>query len=169
MKRSLKTGAMSEQDWSWPIKREQYDQSPDLTDAEREHLQAVELRYREGNGHGHRVSNFYPLLYRLMRPIKDVLEVMQVYGRNRSYVEILMLREMHRRNSSFWAWSGQEWVEFLGPSAKEYQRQHKRFDSRPNLITLSYLLCDFTEFPGLGGFRSTILQPRCSARTDWRQ
>jgi hypothetical protein len=62
-----------------------------------------------------------------------------------------MAGEMHHRGRSCWGWTHSEWVETLGTTERECRRRHRgQTDKRQHLITVAYLLADFTDWIAIG-------------------
>jgi integrase len=118
-----------ENDWSWPVQLEDYDRATSLTDAERSFL-----------GHSNPRVNYsgsrFPALAavrRLVEPLDDVFRHIEVRKQKGDVLVALLLREMGKRQTSFWAWSDQQWIETMSA--------HRYFAGW--LLALAYLLCDF--------------------------
>jgi Phage integrase family len=63
------------------------------------------------------------------------------------------MREMHDRDSSFWAWGQEEWLAILTPDCPTFTLQHRRNDNhRLNILALAYLLCEFQDLYAIGRF-----------------
>jgi hypothetical protein len=103
-----------ENDWRWPVRLEDYDRGTSLTGTERSFL-----------GHSNPRLNYsgsrFPALAavrRLVEPLDDVFRHIEVKKQKGDVLVALLLREMGKRQTSFWAWSDQEWIETM--SAHRY-------------------------------------------------
>jgi len=135
--------------WIWPFDLDQYDRSPSLTAVEQDMLARYTEEYRFYR-YG-RTMDFGPTLDRLVRPLNDVFDYTGIKTQLRRYVLLFFLREMTERNSSFWGWTTEEWIEAIG--ARRTSRQH--------VVAVAYLLCDF---PDLHRIKSDHIVYNCLAR-----
>jgi integrase len=119
--------------WVWPIDVERYDRSPALTAVETDMLTRYADAYRFYR-YG-RTMDFGPFLDRLVRPLNDVFDYTGIKTEQRRYVLLFFLREMARRNLSFWGWSIAEWIDSI--EARRPARQHA--------VAAAYLLCNFSD------------------------
>jgi integrase len=97
--------------WSWPIDLTRYDRSPALSDAEQ---RALAFLYNPAPGQPPVYS--WPTwvrrdLERLIRPLHDVASFASPSREPWGYTTIL--RGMASRDTSFWAWPEQTWLEVL--------------------------------------------------------
>src|SRR5215470_4904577 len=93
--------------WLWPINVSAYDRNPTLGEAERA---ALSSRFKGGQTQQERKSSKL-MLSRLLQPIEDVLTFLHADANTRYDMIRVLLFEMHRRGTAFWAWSGEEWLE----------------------------------------------------------
>ncbi len=135
--------------WIWPFDLAQYDRSASLTAVEQDMLARYKEAYRFYR-YG-RTMDFGPTLDRLVRPLNDVFDYTGIKTQLRRYVLLFFLREMAERNSSFWGWTTEEWIEEIG--ARRTSRQH--------VVAVSYLLCDFRD---LHRVKSDHIVYNCLAR-----
>src|SRR5438552_1359139 len=89
-------------EWMWPFDRERYDRSPGLQPSESAQLKQLISRFDRG-------ATTWPggarqVLERLLRPVYDTLDFTGAKGWTRTGVIKLLMREMHDRCTSFWAW-----------------------------------------------------------------
>ena len=98
--------------WVWPVNLTQYDRSASLTAVEQDMLARYKEAYRFYR-YG-RTMDFGPTLDRLVRPLNDVFDYTGIKTQLRRYVLLFFLREMAERNSSFWGWTTEEWIEAIG-------------------------------------------------------
>lgn len=141
--------------WRSPIDLGRYDRTPALTASEKAALDAL-IRRRIG-----RRASRWPMrpknaLARLLQPLLDVLDLTD--GRDghqaaqlRSNVARVLTDEMHRRGTTYWAWSQDEWRETVAPSAIAY-KQSPCHDgpSRCRVMVLAYLLADVRDWTRCG-------------------
>jgi hypothetical protein len=132
--------------WSMPIIPESYDRTPELSAAELAAIDSV-VHNKFPIPETVRGIRVYHDLDRLLRPLQDVLSVSKPPCR-RIHITALsfMMREMWRRQQSFWGWSIEEWSETVTPNGHKFLKQTgRRPDIRRHLIAISYLLCGYYE------------------------
>jgi integrase len=130
--------------WHWPLSVEQYDRAAVLFPAEQEVLSRLIHGFDAGNIHWHPQAEH--ALVRLLRPLYTVLDYTAAPEPTRSRTIILLLREMHHRGRSFWAWSRETWVELIGYNAWTFRQGHRRSgDLRPQLMAVAYLLTNIAD------------------------
>lgn len=137
--------------WTSPINSSSYDRTPHLLSIEKKELTAL-VEYREQ----HRCfpsSSRLTVLQRLLQPIKDVLNFTGASPRVRSSVMSILLLEMHVRQTSFWSWTQDDWIDILGTTWKAFAQRHRGpKDNRQHLIAVGYLLCDISDPHVFGTF-----------------
>src|SRR5947209_8875849 len=96
--------------WPWPLQLSHYDRAPLLSTQERAAIQAyLDASPRKMS------ASIRALLQRLLQPLHDALVYVGFpppagyYSQSRR----VMLIEMYQRNTSFWAWSPEDWQEIL--------------------------------------------------------
>lgn len=115
-----------EASFPWPIDLATYDRAPGLTEAERQQLALVAARSGGPGNSGGQPKYSSQMLHRLLTPLEDVCQQIQenyTDGTNRNRRESSIrafVLEMNRRQTAFWAWSEQEWVEFIAPSLQVF-------------------------------------------------
>jgi hypothetical protein len=112
-----------------------YDRAPSLSDAEQAVLARVcSHRYQMV------LAPEETALSRLLAPIVDVLRTAgfpDPTGARR-----IMLREMHRHQTAFWAWDEPVWSSILGSSGRNFQVSVTNESGvRIHLLVLAYQLC----------------------------
>lgn len=126
--------------WQWPIALKQYDKTPTLTETE---WQAVSL-FSTISG-GDRWS-LHPIelshLQRLLSPINDALNFMNICPRDMRVARRDMVRSMFRQHSAFWSWSEEEWKEVIATIAAHHARHP--------LLGVGYLLGCLTKLHEIG-------------------
>ncbi len=141
--------------WAWPVERRHYDCTPSLSQQE---LSSLWLWVsREEREHGGGIpQHVRATLHRLVCPLSDVLSVT---GANGSVVRgtiRFILHWMLHRQTAFWAWSSEEWIELLAAKASQTQASTLQDfyqvanSCRQYAIAIAYLLCDFKEVHQLG-------------------
>jgi integrase len=128
--------------WVWPINISAYDRNPTLSEAERT---ALSSRFKEGQTKQERDSSKL-MLTRLLQPIEDVLTFLHADANTRYDMIRVLLFEMHRRGTAFWAWSGEDWLESVCSDPTTFALRYGRScdagnidQARRFLPVLSYL------------------------------
>ncbi len=127
-------------EWTWPIILERYDQNPLLTEEERETLAAFVDRDQQGRPKRWSAQTRAKLA-RLWRPLQDIFEATLGHKAVDWTVSHILINEMYHRQSSFWGWSEQQWMETIGSSVATFVQKHScHAYSRQYLIVTAYLL-----------------------------
>src|SRR5437667_4545189 len=92
--------------WTWPLATQGYDRSPELHQQEREEL----VRLFE-QSHGQIREPTKRLLSRLMTPLEDVLRFTRASSKSSSATIRIVCIEMYKRQTTFWAWSVDDWFD----------------------------------------------------------
>lgn len=128
-----------QQAWCWPLHLEVYDKAPQLSASEAAALHKLFVLTQ-----GHIYPRIKQVLQRLVRPIDDALTAIHASRLVCQETLRLMLFEMHRRGTTFWAWSLEEWQEsFCSDTnlfAQRYGHVYRRSFARRHLPVLGYLL-----------------------------
>lgn len=105
-------------------------------------------------------------LARLTQPILDVVAATGTPKQSGGGAMGALVLEMHRRQSSFWVWPRQVWLEILGPTARSFRVRYKwtTTHSRHALVTATYVLGLFDDFRALGIIDRTALACRIFGR-----
>ena len=123
--------------WQWPLDVGLYDRDSVLTPEELDALERVER---------HCVGEWPPDLYealgRLLRPIRDVLELSGVINDVRIDIRRFLAIEMRRVGTAFWGWALDNWRESLGRCLLHH---------RPHVLLVAYQLCGFYRLHDLVG------------------
>ncbi len=144
--------------WTWPVNLATYDRSELLSEDERVALAQLTATRKVS---GRWETKFGPALSRLLRPLDDVLAITGGSKVQRNGSIILLLREMHRLQRSFLAWSAQEWIGLLHPNAAEFAEHNNGVTSyRPHLLAISYILGNLNTFAAIGHFSQAWLATR---------
>ena len=112
-----------------------YDRTPSLSHAEQAALASVcSHRYQMV------LAPEETALWRLLAPIVDVLRMVGIP--DPTGARSVMLREMHRRQTAFWAWDEPVWSSILGSSGRNFQESvTSESGVRIHLLVLAYQLC----------------------------
>ncbi len=129
-----------------------YDRDPVLSPGEWDALERVE-RHSKGEW----PPDLYGALGRLLRPIRDVLELSGVINDVRIDVRRFLAIEMRRIGTAFWGWTLDDWGDVLGRCLLHH---------RPHVLLVGYQLCGFYRLHDLVG---TYLQYPFAARAFGRE
>ncbi|MGI4832438.1 MAG: hypothetical protein ACRYFK_03155 [Janthinobacterium lividum] len=138
--------------WPWPLDPTRYDCRPRLTAAERAELRTRVARRKQAPhlffaGELLALAPAHPLA-RLLQPVLDAWRVAGVDRQEATDGAALLVAEMHRQRSTYWAWNETDWVDLLRLSFHSFQhRYHKAKSYRLFLITFSYLVTGVTHVP----------------------
>ncbi len=125
--------------FSWPLAVERYDRSPGLRQEERDEL----ARLFE-QSHDQIRSPTKRLLKRLVGPLEDVLRLTRAPRHAYSATIRMVCIEMYQRQTTFWAWSVDDWFALLGPNitvfSERYHRKDLKHPARAYLPLIAYLL-----------------------------
>ncbi len=139
MKQSLHQQAFQQESWPWPLPLSEYDKEPSLRESE-----YAELEKRFRHPHGHIPSSTRNKLARIVRPMGDVLTYIGAPPHTYKDTLHIMLLEIYRRGTTFWAWSLSDWQAIMceGPLlfAQRFGRSSTRTLARRHLPVLAYLL-----------------------------
>jgi integrase len=132
------------------IHLERYDRQPIFTSSERVALAQVVAHCTEKKG-THVLPGMKASLDRLLRPINDVIATL---GFNEDYSTVsifALVREMHERSISYWAWSEEEWERLLTSSLPSYCQQYSYAletyqRTRLQLLVIAYTIGPQTDF-----------------------
>ena len=127
--------------WPWPITLSAYDRTGAVRPSELAELRSYVRLYKEN--YRHRVHQFYGALQRLVRPLRDVTNLMGPNDQLRAGTINVMLRQIYERRRTYWGWSQDEWLETLDPTVWH----------RPIYMAFAYLLTGFTNFHAPRGRR----------------
>jgi hypothetical protein len=108
MNQQHKQASSLDSSWAWPINISAYDRNPSLSEAEQAALSS--RFFKEGQTKQERDS-IKLTLSRLLQPIEDILTFLHADANTRYDMIRVLLFEMHRRGTAFWAWSGEDWLE----------------------------------------------------------
>jgi hypothetical protein len=134
--------------WRWPIDASIYDRTAGLYPREKGELARLVCRNRFGCWS----QTAQEALSRLRGPVYDVLKIIEARPGNWCTATTVLLLDMHRRQTSFWGWTGSQWIETIGTSPSEFCKRHSLIDDtiRPYLAAVAYLLECFHDISSLG-------------------
>ena len=117
-----------------------YDRALQLSQLEKE---VVRLWSAQPNRRAHPKKK-HPDLVRLIQPLQAALTCYGVELTTQSTVCTIIIHEMHRRQTTFWAWGSPEWLELLGRTASDFQKRHgaNSGSGRYGLLLCAYLFYD---------------------------
>ncbi len=125
--------------WTWPIPVESYDHTLVFSESERAELHRV---FSGPRGQIRKPTRH--ILERVDRPIQDVLTYIDAPKDVYFGVIRIIYIEMHRRGTTFWAWSLETWREILGPDITHFSQKYTWKDlkhpARAYLPLFVYLL-----------------------------
>jgi integrase len=134
----------------WPLMDvEQYDRHPELTLQEREALVQIFAHWGEKGRRGV-PRNVKSKLARLLQPLNDVLDSLDIQRWCCPISIREIFQEMHRHSTSYWAWSEQEWIALLRSVFIRYRQGHAhanaRYQPRYQLLVIAYWIAPQTDF-----------------------
>lgn len=132
MKAAKKVEAFEAKDSKWqsPIDVSKYNRSPYLTNSEKEELTIVL------NKKSTWFKKSYLILDRLLKPLHDCLNYINVDKTDKSKTVRWIFLEMEKRQTSFWAWTSEEWHEIIKHEPFEY----KGTTTRIPILLIAYFL-----------------------------
>jgi len=153
--------------WAWPLDLGRYDRASALSPAEAATLAALVARF--GPRHpGHWARAAQGALGRLASPLLDALAVTGAHAAVHAPLVKVMVREMHHRQRSYWAWTPAEWRAILCPSIAAFARRHRTTAAcRASLIAVVYLLggvVSLADLQALGAAERTSLARKVFGR-----
>ena len=145
---NLAQASVSEQ-WAWPLDFSQYDRRRSFSPSEKRSVrECVTLRRRSNPGIP---SHIRQSLIRVLQPVIDALNVIELPPDRQGAVLCVVLDEMGRRESAFWSWAEADWVEFLGPNNDDYSHRYNK-GTRRSMIAVAYLLAGLKSPQSVGRF-----------------
>ncbi|MFG1687737.1 hypothetical protein ACGFNP_46805 [Nonomuraea sp. NPDC049269] len=105
--------------WPWPVDLAGYDRRPDLTETELEALRRLGLNLRRRRCYD-RDHSGWPVISRLLCPLaRAALWCPDTPHHRRAITDAigLVLLRCAEENTSFWAWSEQDWLRLIGVRA----------------------------------------------------
>jgi hypothetical protein len=129
---------------TFPIDIAHYDRTPDLSPEERVVLTRITRQLSQGKQARQLVEQ--PQLHRLIAPLLDLCQLLQI-ERGEAYRRMTpFLVEMHRRGISFWGWSEAEWIESIGLTRQAWKPRHGNASHAPRMefLAAAYLFGGFS-------------------------
>jgi hypothetical protein len=85
---------------------------------------------------------------RLLSPLLAALDFAGIPAAEHYYAVRVLLQEMQRRRTSYWAWSQDDWWETIGSTRKTFCRRHAKAGpkARQHVLVISYWLVGFDRF-----------------------
>lgn len=157
MKATKKIEAITVQEkWQFPIDISKYNRSFYLTKSEKEEIQVV-LKIKSNW-----FDRSYKVLERLLTPINDALNIAGGGKSAQGKIRKIILYEMNERQTSFWAWSKDDWYKILCSTHTEFKQYYKAtdYECRPKLTLLLYLLFNLDIYRINEKFYSTLFANR---------
>jgi len=137
--------------WDWPVDPGAYDRQPHLRASERDAL-AAWAHHQHPPQPGQAWTA--PPLPRVIAPLSDTLAAYGICpAARRDAIQVLAL-EMHRRGTTFWAWTAEQWRETLTADVRAFGRRYgwhyQPYLARTTVCLLAYVLCDYTAWAASG-------------------
>ena len=124
--------------WTWPVKLDEYDWSPELKSEEAETIRANQPSLANGVPPSVVLENC--ALPRLMKPLEDVCTHIELQRKYWANLKAMVLRDVAARGRSYWGWTEDEWIESIREAGHE----------KPSVASVAYLLCEFNALHRLG-------------------
>ncbi len=142
----------------WPLDLSRFDRNPKLTALEKRAI-ASALQFRsERNPQWIRAHERE--LSRLLRPIRKIVTYIEMVEAAHSAVTAVLMMQMKKRGSSFWAWRGSDWVDILGRTYEEFDDKYVKQECRNYLAAFAYIAAKLTDIHLLGRFTTNVLAER---------
>lgn len=125
---------------SWPFALDEFDRAPELTPIEIGALSAWHAHWKTPNTHSLQAAE--RLLTRLTQPLDKVFTYYGNDLRTKRSARSFLLNEMHKRQTSIWAWGEQEWLECIGRNYDDFRAYHvhRSKNVRNYVMACAYLL-----------------------------
>ncbi|MBO0783613.1 MAG: tyrosine-type recombinase/integrase, partial [Ktedonobacteraceae bacterium] len=150
MRKRAETTSVLDDQREWQFDISAYDRNPSLTLSERTMIEQVIQWWSMSNSQWDRKC--IPALRRLLDPIDDVLDFIQVRkDYHRAAILRILIAEMHTRHNSYWAWNSTDWYQIIGTS-EFYIRRYGYTGVRQKLIAFCYLIAGFFDLREYGPF-----------------
>lgn len=134
--RKVEVFKVQDEKWQSPIDINKYNRSPYLTNSEKEELTIVL------NKKSTWFKKSYLILDRLLKPLHDCLDYKQINKSSRTKTIRWIFLEMEKRQTSFWAWTSEEWYEIIKHEPFEY----RSLTTRIPILLIAYFLCENFEY-----------------------
>ncbi len=108
--KAAKKAFESQEKWQFPIDIGKYNQSPYLTKTEKEEIKLLVAKTSSWR------SNSRKIMERLLLPLNDALDVINPSKTSRPSTIRVILKEMNNKQTVFWDWKEEDWIEIVGTS-----------------------------------------------------
>ena len=138
MKAAKKVVEVKREKWKFPIDISKYNRSPYLTKTEKEEIKLLVAKTSSWR------SNSRKIMERLLQPLNDALDVINPSRTSRPSTIRVVLKEMNKRQTAFWDWREEDWVEIVGHPYDVFQKNYGVHSGvQSNLVAVIYLLFQF--------------------------
>lgn len=138
MKAVKETFEPKQKKWQFPIDTNKYNRSPYLTKSEKEEIKLLVAKTSSWR------SNSRKIMERLLHPLDDVLNVINPSKTSRPSTIRVILKEMNKRQTAFWNWKEEVWVEIVGYPHDVFQKKYNTHSGvQSNVVAIAYLLFRF--------------------------
>lgn len=159
--------------WPWPVDLARYNRQPELTTLELEALRRLGTNVRRRRGYD-REAPEWRVVKRLLRPLDDARAALwcpDTPHHRRAITDAigLVLLRCAADNTTYWAWSEEEWARLIGTGVAEFERPWPGWIDgtvRPYVTSYAYLLCGFTAFRAIGNFDKIPVAYRVFGKDD---
>jgi len=130
---------------TWLIDWRAYNRTPDLSEAESQTL-AEYVHLRQGSSAVPVREDLPPGLQRIYEPLITALDALDASDRRKTKALFLLLTQVHKRQTLYWRWGENDWLQILHEEPQLAVRSQQRAVGLP-LIACAYLLTGFCAFP----------------------
>ena len=138
MKAARKVVKAKKEKWQSPIDISKYNRSPYLTKTEKEEIRLV---VNKATNWHHKT---YKILDRLRQPLNDAIDIFNPDLARRSPVIRVILKEINKRQTTFWDWEKEDWAEIVDYPNNVFNQKYGVYSGiQVNLVAVIYLLFGF--------------------------
>ena len=138
MKVAKKVVKTKKEKWQFPIDTSKYNRSTYLTKTEKEEIRLLVAKTSSWR------SNSRQIMARLLQPLNDALDVINPSHTSRPSTIRVILKEMNKKQTSFWDWKEKDWTQIVGCSYDVFQKKYGVHSGvQSNLVAIIYLLFRF--------------------------
>ncbi len=124
--------------WQSPIDISKYNQSPYLSKSEKSEIRIVVNQTTNWR------NQTYKILDRLLQPLNDALDIFNPCLSNRSSVIRVILKEINKKQTTFWEWKKEDWAEITACSNDIFNKKYGVYSGiQISLLVIVYLLFQF--------------------------
>ncbi|MGI4735862.1 MAG: tyrosine-type recombinase/integrase [Janthinobacterium lividum] len=156
---------------NWPFQPPPFDRNPNLSSLEKTALATWKAHGHLGHGSKAFKKEIKQQLNRLILPIEAALLHCGVSkGKERLLAcVLLLLHEMHRRQTSLWAWDDVAWIEIAGKTHGDFENIHHTFQDahhisdahyRQYILACAYLLGEIPIYQLVTGYNALVSAQR---------